>query len=247
MILLPDGATRAIVPLKVLGESVEEGHSDGGYAGAGGDTTNPKKGPSGHKVPPATGAVGGMKHGKAQGDEPLPKGHPEVRGSGSASSHPSTPQGKGLPRDDPSAQPAGSRAPSLHPSMAVEDIAQAFNDMLDEAGDAITYRRISELARAVFDIDEPSLYAIVAEAIKEDSSIHLHDLEWLTMAEQENDDEFMKKLSNNQRKEFGKLSPSERKKYRKRYAYRCKYGEEEGMPAALRQQIEDMKEEGQIE
>jgi hypothetical protein len=254
MVLLADGATRTVVPLHVLGEQVDEGHSDGGYAGAGGDTTSPKRGPSGHKVPSTTGPVGGQKGVKFQGD-PKPNDYPETRGAGKPSSHPSKPQGKGMPGDDPSAQMPGSKAPSSHSSVAVESfIGDKFSDMLDEADDPIIYRRISELARAVFDTDDEDLYAIVAESLSADSSVHLRDLEWLFLDEEgDDDDEFMKALPNTERKKFGAMSKAERKKYRKKHAYRMKYrkafGEEVGegeMPPELKKQMKGMKEKGKL-
>lgn len=258
LVLLPDGITRTVVPLNVLGEQaeVEEGHSDGGYAGAGGDTTNPKKGPSGYKVPPAAGPLGGMKPGKLQGDAAKPKDAPsaQTRGSGKPSSHMGKPQGQGMPGDDPSAQAPGSKAPSSHAGVAVEDfVAQKIDALLDEAGDPIIYRRVSEFARSVFDIDNTELYAIVAEALDAESQVNLRDLEWLFLDEQaSNDDEFMAKMNNKERKEYGGMPPAERKKYRKKYAYRMKfrkmYGEEvdEASPAELRKQIIGMKKKGDL-
>lgn len=251
MVLLPGGADKAVLPLDILGEAVLEGHSDGGFAGVGGDTTDPKKGPSGYKVPPATGPTGGMKHGKAQGMAPQPKdvALPEPKGMTTPSSNPSVPQGQAKPKDDPAAQKTGSKAPSSHPSVTVEDVAGMFEQLLDETPDPILYRRISELARSVFDIDDENLYAIVAEALKPDNSIHLRDLEWMF---EQSDNEFMTDMNNKERKEYGAMSPSERKKYRKQYAYRKKfrkmYGEEvdEASPAELRKQLQGMKKKGTL-
>lgn len=220
MVLLPGGVGKVILPLHVLGEAVvDEGHSDGGYHGIGGDTTNPKRGPSGHKIPPAKGSADGQKPSKFQGS-PKPDDLPEVPGSRQPSSNPSKPVGKGMKRDDPTVQASGSLAPSSHPGVAVEDIINSFEQLLDEAQDPILYRRISELARAVFDADDPVLFDIVAEAFDDNSPIHLKDLEWLFEAD---DSEFMNSLNNKERKEYGDMSPSDKKKFRKKCAYRMKF------------------------
>jgi hypothetical protein len=175
MVLFPDGTTKAIIPLNVLGEEEDEPPPNNKKN----NKTNNKKnnmqteqdirreGPSGQEVPSAKGAPGGMIQGKNQGDAATPDDvEPDEPPKGKLLSIPSTTIGQGAPKDDPAAQPT----PALTPGGTISgktleavrgEVLWALDQLMDEAESTHSYRTISEIHRDLIRQDEADLYALM--------------------------------------------------------------------------------------
>lgn len=148
MVLLSDGATKAIVPFDALGEGLEEMGS--------------LQGPAGHAVPSAGGKAAQLSS-KAQGDKE-PKAIPAVqkKGAGSAQQLPSRAQGQSEPSMDASAQKMGSKSAQQLPAKAQEakrEVLAFLDEMMDSSKDFRTYRKVNEVRRKIDSLESRELFS----------------------------------------------------------------------------------------
>lgn len=156
MVLLPDGKTKAVVPLKVLGESIGMG-------------------PSGHAVPSAKGSPSVM-GAHYQGTSKTPEASQMMQPGTSGKAHkPSVFQGDKAPMDAAGAQKMGSKKPSQHMSKAVEAVFDALNDMA-ESGDDSTFRKMTTFMRQLENLDDAGAYAELYEMIYGEGQHEVDDL-----------------------------------------------------------------------
>jgi hypothetical protein len=153
MILLSDGKTRAIVPLKVLGEKILEQ-----------DPT--KEGPSDFMndapVPGPSGAIDGTQQG--DGTTPEDAERPEKTGQGSpASLQGGDAQGQPEPGQDPAAQVVTGDTKTAA-AVAVEAVHRKLESMLSKSGPSL-YKRINEVSRKLRSARSLGAYAEVYEML----------------------------------------------------------------------------------
>lgn len=133
MVLLSDGATRAIVPMIAMGESVDVGPDAYMMTDKSG---KPLSAPS-----------------KAQGDaEPTDDAAAQKAGSSTSVTHPSTAQGAAEPDDDAAASKAGQGTPAVLPGKAVEakkEILQNIAMAMESETNLNNYKVLTGMRRAV--------------------------------------------------------------------------------------------------
>jgi hypothetical protein len=161
MVLLSDGATKAIVPLKVLGENIEE-------------AAMVHVGPAGHEVPPKTGQSA-AKDSTVIGD-PAPKDVPEPKAQKQPSSHPAAAQDDPAPKDDKSAQKPGQSAPAAMGGKAVESIVSELEKGLEGLDEDDTLRLTHVIAQ-VQDASDEAMIEAVFGAVFGDKTHTIEDLE----------------------------------------------------------------------
>ena len=165
MVLLADGKTRVVLPFAILGEGLEE-------------QDDMKHGPKGHEVMRATGKLGGVVQGKAQGDEATPEDKELKPIPGSKKpigSMPSMYQGKGKPSQSPVAQVTGQLAPSSIAGKTVEDITDAVLSSLEELSKKSP--KAESLSEMLVAEDDEIMFAIIHEGLFGEGSYTVDDLE----------------------------------------------------------------------
>jgi len=208
MILLSDGKTRTVVPLKVLGEKVIEADV----------MVGPDEFMDGAAVPPPVGAIDGQPQGDSPSfDDEEPS---EATGLGTPSSQQGgDAQGQPEPTQDPSAQVQGSDQMTAS-AVAVEAVKRKINTMLSETKNSHLYQRINEFRRALASCKHVGAYCEAYEMLFGNKNHTLTDLERIfeqdpIVGDDEGDDEIPSE------DQFAAMTPEERKKFlaksRKRY------------------------------
>lgn len=207
MILLSDGKTRTVVPLKVLGEKVVEADV----------MTGPDEFMDDASVPPPVGAIDGQPQGDAasfEDEEPSEAsglGTPSAQLGGNA-------QGQPEPSQDPAAQVPGSDQMTAS-AVAVEAVKRRLNSMLSETKSTHLYKRINEVRRALAKCGHVGAYCEAYEMLFGSKNHTLTDLERIfeqdpIMGDEEDDEIPSEDI-------FAAMTPEERKKYlckaRKKY------------------------------
>jgi len=162
IVLFPNGTTKAIVPLKILGEGIDEQDIR-------------THGPKGHEVSAAGGSAGGSISGKAQGDKlPTSPAQPQ---KGKLVAIPSTFVGKGKPKDDPAAQPMPAMAATTVSGKTVEDVQkeviETMTGLLQQAGSPAAHKVIKDMMEDLQESDVPDYYAVIHHLLHAEEEITL--------------------------------------------------------------------------